>query len=597
MKVYKNREEVPDKYKWDLKEYFKNDLEFNNTFKEAEEKIKELLKYPGCTKSANKLLKFLKLDEETSILVENLYVYAYLVNDQELGNSKSMSNKSKTEILMSEYINNISFFNPELLKLSKDEYNNLFKNVSLLEYKPLLDRIYRNTDHILNEKEESIINRLISASDHYDDISSNMLNNAHNYGKVLLDNKEVDLTPTNYHKIMKNDDRSFRKNTYEQFNSVLNQYGSISSSLLDSFVKLTWNNLKIHNYKSSFDAKLFEDNMPKKVYDTLIKNVLNNTKYYQKYLKLLKKEYNYDKLYPYDLSLNLIKNEKEYSIEDAKDLLLKSISILGDDYYSKFKKIFDNHYIDFCTYKGKCSGGYSFGTSTNNSRILMSYNGDLSSVSTIAHEGGHNVHHQYVKENNQVSYRNVPSLVCEVASLTNECLLSNFLAKNGEDKNEKLSGIANILEVINSNLFGAVREGLMEQDFYKLVENNGTITKDYMDNLTLEYLNKFYGSEVELKEYANISWARRSHYYMFFYLFSYSICISVALYVASEIIKGNKKMLDNYLKFLSTGSDKWPIEAFKILGIDLTKDEVYIGALNYYNNLIDEYLKIRNEES
>ena len=96
MKVYKNREEVPDKYKWDLKEYFKNDLEFNNTFKEAEEKIKELLKYPGCTKSANKLLKFLKLDEETSILVENLYVYAYLVNDQELGNSKSMSKLLKS---------------------------------------------------------------------------------------------------------------------------------------------------------------------------------------------------------------------------------------------------------------------------------------------------------------------------------------------------------------------------------------------------------------------------------------------------------------------------------------------------------------------
>ena len=423
-----------------------------------------------------------------------------------------------------------------------------------------------------------------------------MLNNCHNYGTVIVDNKEEVLTPTNYRKIMKNENEEFRKNTYEQFNKVLDDYGLVSANLLNSYVKARSTDSNIHKFASSWEAKLFSNNMPNKVYKTLVKTIENNTKSYQRYLQVFKKIHNLDKLHIYDLNLDLVKQTKEYTIEEAQDLVFNAISVLGDEYQEKFKKIYDEHYIDYACYKGKCSGGYSFSTSTKNSRILLSFNGDLSSVSTIAHEGGHNVHHQFVKEYNKVAYRQVTSLVSEVASLTNECLLSSYLAENGKEKNEKLAGIANIIDVINSNLFGAVREGAMEEDFYELVDNGGTITKDYMDKLTIDSLKKYYGKEVELNKYSNISWARRSHYYMFFYLYAYSICISVASYVASEILKGNKKMLDNYIEFLKVGSNAWPMEAFKVLGVDLTKEDVYIGAIDYYNSMLDLYEKIVKED-
>ena len=122
------------------------------------------------------------------------------------------------------------------------------------------------------------------------------------------------------------------------------------------------------------------------------------------------------------------------------------------------------------------------------------------------------------------------------------------------------------------------------------------LTYDYMNDLTEKSLHKYYGDEVELDALSPLSWIRRSHYYMFFYLYAYSICISVASNVASEILKGNKEMLDNYIKFLSTGSDKWPIEAFKILGVDLESEDVYKKAIDYYKSLLDEFDKIRNEE-
>ena len=147
----------------------------------------------------------------------------------------------------------------------------------------------------------------------------------------------------------------------------------------------------------------------------------------------------------------------------------------------------------------------------------------------------------------------------------------------------------NLSNVINSNLFGAVREGHMEQDFYSYVSDGGTITTDYMNDLTYNSLEKYYGKEVVLDEYSKYSWMRRSHYYMTFYLYSYAICISVASYVASEILKGNKDVLDKYMKYLSTGYDKWPIEAFEILGVDLTKKDVYLNAIKYYEDMIDLY--------
>lgn len=596
MEKYNTRADVPEKYKWDLTDFYANDEEFEKEYNNTIKLVETLNKYVGCTKDADNLYDYLCNNINASVNCEDLYIYSYLINDQELGNSKSIERKSKTEKLLTDYTTNTSFFEPELLKLSKDEYDKLFSdNPKLNEYKILLDRIYRNKEHILTEREEIIVNELTNAMDHFDDMSSTMLNTEHDYGKVVVDGTEEVLTTTNYGKLLKNKDREFRRNTREQFCKVVNQYGVSSSQFLDSFVKAQVAVSKIRKYDSCFSAKRFSLNMPKEAYNALVETVESHTDSLQRYFRLFKKKKAYDKLYQYDLNLSLIDNEKEYSIEDAWQLCLKAIEPLGDEYQKRFKKIIDNRYVDYAQYKGKRSGGYSFDPVNKDSRILMSFNYNLESVSTLIHEGGHNVHGQFICSNNPLHYREMPSLVCEVASLTNECLLSSYLANNGTTKEEKLSGLSNILDVINSNLFGAVREGHMEEEFYKLVEDGGTITKEYMDKLTIDSLKKYYGNEVELDEYSNISWMRRSHYYQFFYLYAYAFCISIASHVASEILKGNKDMLDKYIKFLSTGSDKWPTEVFSILGVDICSKNVYESAIEYYESLLDKYEEIEKE--
>ena len=596
MQKYKSRKDVEEKYKWDLKDLFENDKEYEETFNKAEKELDKISSYKGCTKDSEKLYEFLKFDINISAIIMRLSSYAYLVNDQELGDSKNINRLSKAEDLENKYYINVSFFAPELLELSKDEYNALFDNKKLNEFKKALDDIYRSKEHILSEDKEVLISEMNNAALNYDNLSSTILNSLNDYGTIKINKEQEKITQTNLRRLLKNEDKKIRKDVRNKYYKVLDQYGTIFSSLLNSYVKTNIVNSKLHNYKDAWDAKLFNNKMPNEAYNALISSVENNVDKLQKFFNIYKETLKLDELDPCDTSLEMVKLNKEYSIEDAQELCLNSIKVLGNDYSKHFKKIFDNHYIDYACYPKKCSGGYSLSGLDFDSRILMSYNYDLTSVSTIIHEGGHNVHHQYISENNPLQYRMVSSLVAEVASLTNECLLSSYLAQNGKTKEEKLKGIENILDVIVSNLFGAVREGKMELDFYNYVNEGNTITKDYMDELTRKSLDKYYGNVINRDSYSGLSWISRSHYYMNYYLFAYAICISVASYVSSEILKGNKKMLDNYIKFLSTGSDIDNKDIFKVLKIDIKDKQVYEEAIKYFDNMLDKFVELRDEE-
>ena len=597
MQKYNNRSEVPEKYKWDLTPFFKNEEEYNQTYEKTLKEAEQFKNYVGCTKDAHKLYEFLNLYYEVSAAFEDLYVYAFLKDDEELGQEENVIRKSKAEKLGAILSNNTSFFDPELLSLSKSEYEELFNfNNKLLEYKALLDKNYRNKEHVLSEREEQIINELTTAMNHYDDMSSNLLNNEHNYGKVKIDGENVVIATTNYRLLTKNKDENIRKKVYNLFNKKLEQYSNSNAYYLNSYVNMNDKLAQIYYFKDSWEQKLFGLNLSDKVFKTLVKTTEEHLDSLHKYFALKRDVLGLEQLRMYDLNLEMVSSTKEYTIEEAQDLVREAIKPLGSEYSDKYEKIIKNHYIDYCQYKGKCSGGYSASSIKQDSRILLSFNGNLDSVSTIAHECGHNVHHQFENENNPYQYRFVSNLVAEVASLTNECLLSSYLVNNGKTKEEKLAGVANILEVITSNLFGAVREGKLEQEMYSLVHKGGAITKEFMDKKTKASLKKYYGPAVKIDKYAKNKWITRSHYYMHFYLYSYAICISVASSVASKILAGDKEMLDNYLKFLKCGSDKWPSEAFAILGVSLEDKNVYEEAIKYFASLIDKFRAIYEGE-
>ena len=588
MKEYKNRDEVEEEYKWDLSEFFESNEAFFKASEEVDSKIDIFNDYRGCTKDGNKLYEYLIKLKEVETIVEKMDAYAWLKNDEELGKKENLEMLSKSKDAIAKINNVNSFFEPELLKLSKDEFENLFReNSKLEEYRAFLLDIYRNKEHTLNESEEKIVNSLVMATNNFSDMSSTLLNMEHDYGKVTLaDGKKVTLSTTNSRFLKSNDNRETRKEADTKLLKKGLEYGSTSAELLNSYVKLKDTLASIYHFNDSFEARLFEDNLNKNIFDVLSKTTRSGVNTLQRYFKLRKKILNLDTLYNYDLGAKLSHSKKEYSIKEGIKTVREALKPLGEEYLNKYDKLIKNRNIDFCGYPGKCSGGYNLSIPSCDSRILMSYHYDLESLSTIAHEAGHHINYQFIRENNPLQYCHNAIIMGEVASLTNEFLLSNYIFNNAKDKEEKVLALENSLNVIASNLHDAVRLGDMERLMHDKVHDGGALTKEFMNEISEESLKYYYGDTVKLSPYDKGSWIFRSHYYSNFYLYNYAICVSIASYFASKITDGDKETLDKYLEFLKFGSDIYPLDAFKKLGISLEDENVYKNAIFYFDKLI-----------
>lgn len=588
MKEYKNRDEVEEEYKWDLSEFFESNEAFFKASEEVDSKIDIFNDYRGCTKDGNKLYEYLIKLKEVETIVEKMDAYAWLKNDEELGKKENLEMLSKSKDAIAKINNVNSFFEPELLKLSKDEFENLFReNSKLEEYRAFLLDIYRNKEHTLNESEEKIVNSLVMATNNFSDMSSTLLNMEHDYGKVTLaDGKKVTLSTTNSRFLKSNDNRETRKEADTKLLKKGLEYGSTSAELLNSYVKLKDTLASIYHFNDSFEARLFEDNLNKNIFDVLSKTTRSGVNTLQRYFKLRKKILNLDTLYNYDLGAKLSHSKKEYSIKEGIKTVREALKPLGEEYLNKYDKLIKNRNIDFCGYPGKCSGGYNLSIPSCDSRILMSYHYDLESLSTIAHEAGHHINYQFIRENNPLQYCHNAIIMGEVASLTNEFLLSNYIFNNAKDKEEKVLALENSLNVIASNLHDAVRLGDMERLMHDKVHDGGALTKEFMNEISEESLKYYYGDTVKLSPYDKGSWIFRSHYYSNFYLYNYAICVSIASYFASKITDGDKETLDKYLEFLKFGSDIYPLDAFKKLGISLEDENVYKNAILYFDKLI-----------
>ena len=594
MEKYQSRKDVPDKYKWDLSNFVKDENDYQKKVKYIKENLPKLKEFVGCTKSGEKLYEYMEFDISLAGAIEGLDGYTFALQDEDLANDKEKEKRQFVLNLLTQYRYESSFFNPELLSLSKEEYDALYKFEDLKKYKSYLDDQYRFKDHTLTEEEKKMVSLLTQDLPTYSNIQATIINSCNNYGEITLEDGSVEtLTLTNYRSLLRKSGREKRKEIYLKFQSVIRQYAPIIATSLNNYVKEKASLAKISKFESAWDQKMFALNLSTKVFDALTSAVEKRKNLNVKYKNLRSKVLGIDDLMPWDSAVDIAKDKKEYTIEDAQKLVLEALKPLGEDYIKHFKHIFDSNSIDYCQYKGKRSGAYSLSAfNEHDSKILMSFNGNFLNVSTIAHEGGHHVNHQYICENNLPLYSRCSSIVAEVTSLTNEFLLSYYMSYS-KDKDEALMGLSNAINLIDNNIVGAVIEGNIERRMYEEVEKGGSLTAAFLDNLVEKELLKFTCTNELKHEYQKNMWCLRNHYYKFFYLYSYSICASVASFVAKNIIEGNKEVLDNYLKFLKCGTDMSIKDTYKILGVDLEDKKTYEEAMSFYDSLMDKFMEVK----
>jgi oligoendopeptidase F len=594
----KKREDIEEKYKWNLQDMYETLEKWEDDYKQAEKLIDEAAIYKGKLKdSAGNLYNYLELTIKISNIFERLANYASRLEDQNTKNTKSQALRQRLSPLSLKYREKLSFFNNELMEIDADVLESFYKEEAKLGfYKKHIDEILRNKAHILSKEKEEVLaqtSELYSASETF-----NKLNNADITFEPVIDKdgNELVLTNSNYSTYISSSDREIReqafKNLYKTYDGLKN---TIASTYLGNLKKDKFYS-KIRNYGSTLDSHLFSDNIPKSVYENLINTVKKNIEPMEKYISLRKKILGLDEVHMYDLYAPIVKDsEKEISYEEAYETMKKGLAPLGEEYVSILEEARVNRWIDVYENEGKRSGAYSSGPYGVHPYVLLNHKDDVDSMFTLAHEMGHALHSYYSNQANPYLYADYTIFVAEVASTVNEVLLMKYLLNNTNDRLLKLSLVNEFLDKFKGTLYRQTMFAEFEKITHDKVEASEPLTVDDFNEIYLQLNKDYYGEELIHDDEIKLEWARIPHFYNAFYVYKYATGFSAAIAIAERILNEGKPAVDDYLKFLKSGGTDYPIEELKIAGVDMSSPVPIENALKLFKELVDELENLSNE--
>ncbi|EFF41656.1 oligoendopeptidase F [Mycoplasmopsis alligatoris] len=604
IKQYQKYEDVPKKYKWDLEAILEG-KSLDDLLKEYEELVNEqILNKDFKYETLEKYLESLKLANKVTKLEFRISNYISNNLNTNLVDAKWLAYEQKWELL-----------NSELAKKLGSENNRFFKHIEkmkvwkedsrLKNYKRFIEDNIENFKHKLSDEvEEYVIKTSIGNPSPYQ-IFSILSNSELDYGYVKISKgKKLKLTRANRVSLMKHSDGLVRKNTYlNHAKAYLKHKASLSSVLYQHFNELV-TEAKVRKYDSTVQMLTSNDKMTNQsllnLFDQVSKRKHILTKYRAYHKKFYEAKFK-EKFNKWDSSRELVNVKSDYSVEEAKELVTKALLPFGKEYSEQITKAMNESWIDFMCVNSKRSGAYSIGGSygLDKKYILMNFNGDLSSVETLAHELGHSLHSYYSDTRQPLELSQYPIFLAEIASIFNESMLFDYMLKHSD--NDKLK--FKILDTIISGFIGTVWRQIewanYEYDLYKAIEEGKPANSwDSISKIYFENQKKYSTSKKQLKynEIDQFGSIYVPHYYYGFYVYKYAIGQLSASYFYEKYKNEGQKYLQVYIdKFLSSGCSDYPLEILKSIGIDLNDDSFYQYGFNYLEGLVEEWIKLGNK--
>ena len=410
-------------------------------------------------------------------------------------------------------------------------------------------------------------------------------------------NKKIEINNNNYATYLESYNRNVRKNAfktlYKGYESIINT----SSELISGEVKLHNSISNIRGYKSSLYASLINNNVDSNVYKILVKSINDNLNIIHKQWQIRKDVLGLNKLHLYDTYVPLVDGyNKLYTFDEGKELILKALKPLGEDYINILKKSFNERWIDVYPTTNKRMGGYCTACYLTHPYVFLNFDGRFDEVSTIAHELGHAMHYYYAIKNNSYQNYSYTIFVAEVASQVNELLLSYYMLNNNNEKDEKLYIVDELIKRFKASVVRQTMFSEFELNIHELEQNGEVLTKNLLCDQYYKLNKKYFGNNVVIDKEIEYEWSRIPHFYYNFYVYQYATGYIAAMKIAKDIYNNKPNALDNYIKFLGLGSKIDPVESLKLAGVDLTDEKVYKDAFNEFNSLLDLYTSLLKKE-
>lgn len=584
------RDQIDISHQWNLESIYSTPLAWQEAFTSLQwEAISSFKGKLG--EGAETLQKAFLAIHSTQEKLDKLYTYASHRHDEDIANSSYQELFSKAFSRLSQFQQEIAWFEPELLHLPEDQLNVYLSSPLLKEYYHFLKKIIRLKTHTLSEKEESLLALSAQPLQKLHQAFSALSDADLPFPQVLdVEQKEHPLTHGSYQIYLRSNDRTLRKNAFLNYHETYSKYQNTFCQLLQGQIHRNAFLSKARHYDSCLEASLTPHQIPTKVYSSLIEAVNSRLSSLHRYVELRKKILCLDAIHPFDLSVPLIQ-EKEALVpyQEALELIIASVKPLGETYQQALQKgLCKEKWVDLLENKNKRSGAYSGGCYGTYPFILMNYKELPRDVMTLAHEAGHSMHSYFTRKTQPYHYGDYPIFVAEVASTFNEELLFQEWLKQTDNRSERLLLLNQKIDDIRATLFRQTQFAEFELWLHEQTEKGEPLTPSRLA-ATYQTLNqKYYGPSYAPEEAGAFEWARIPHFYYNFYVYQYATGISAALALAEKVTQGGEKERDAYLSFLKSGSSQDPIDLLLQAGVDMRTPVPVHQAIDLFDRLVEE---------
>ncbi len=586
------RSEIPHQDTWRLEDIFTTDEQWEAEFNAVKAMIPKVSEFEGkLGDSADTLLALLTYQDELLMRMGKLYTYAHMRYDQDTTNSHYQGLDDRAKNLYTQISSALSYVVPEILALDEEKVKSFIAEKDELQvYAHAIEDITRTRPHVLSAKEEALLAKTA-------DVTSSpattfgMLNNADLKFPTIKDEngEEVEITHGRYIRFLESTDVRVREEAFKAVYETYGKYKNTFSSTLAGVVKKDNFYASVRNYKSARESALSSNNIPEQVYENLVDTVNDHLHLLHRYVSLRKKVLGLKEIHMYDLFTPLVKDVKmEVTYDEAKDLVLKGLTPLGEEYQDILKEAYQNRWVDVQENKGKRSGAYSSGAYGTNPYILMNWQDNVNNLFTLAHEFGHSVHSYYTRKTQPYVYGNYSIFVAEVASTCNENLLNDYLLKTIDDDQKRLYLLNHYLEGFRGTVFRQTMFAEFEHQIHVKAQQGEALTADLLTSMYYELNKKYFGDEIVIDEEIGLEWSRIPHFYYNYYVFQYATGFSAATALSKQILEEGQPAVDRYLDFLKAGSSDYPIEVLKKAGVDMTSSEPIKQALQVFEEKLTE---------
>lgn len=588
----KTRDQMDKKFCWNLSHIYASESDWENALKKADGLTADFAKLEGkIGADAESFKGALRLYSDLLNILEDTNIYASLLKEQDNSNQKAQAMEDKA---MRQYVKSsaaLSFFVPEILTIDEAKLREYMKSEGMGEFSHMLEDIIRTKPHILDKSREQL---LAMAGDIFASPRQiyTMLSTVDMDYPTAKDDSgnDVQLTHGSFGVLRENRLKQVRKGAFEGMFGRYRDFGNTYAALYATSVKIDQYIADVRGYGSSLEEKLFDSNVPKSVFFSLIEGLKSKLGIMEKYLSLRKKALKLDELSYYDLYAPMVEDvEYDVDYEQAKQLVLDGMAPLGKEYQELLKESYENEWIDVYENKGKTTGAFCCGIYRPHPYVLLNFTGKLDDAFTLAHELGHAMHSYLSSKAQTYINKEYKILVAEVASTVNEVLLTRYLLGKETDKKRKAYILNHFLEGFRTTMFRQTLFAEFEEKAHRLGQEGGALTPEALNGIYSDLCKEYYSS-AKIEDVIEAEWSYIPHFYGAYYVYQYATGFASAVTIADNILKTGDA--SDYLRFLSTGGSDYPLEELKIAGIDLTTPVPVTRAMEVFENTVEELRKL-----